>query len=152
MYALISYENYKLELGLSTSSLEDGLERSGLHNVTLDLELTAHEQLLSIGLTVNEVLEVSVSDDEGDVGLGGGLALANLAGLLGLKVPALDLASGVLDVELNNGVGLLEVLLLALLVRGNALVHEVESSGGREFRVLEGHFRVSKPIQLPQLL
>lgn len=47
-----------LQLGLGLSLLEDRLHLGGLHNITLDLELAAHEEALSVGLARDELAKV----------------------------------------------------------------------------------------------
>lgn len=54
-----------LQLGcraLALGLLENGVELCGLHHVTLDLELAGHEELLGIGLAVDELLELGVGE------------------------------------------------------------------------------------------
>jgi hypothetical protein len=55
-----------LELGLGLGLLENGLHLRRLHDVALDLELTAHEEPLGVGLAGDELAEVVVGKDEGD--------------------------------------------------------------------------------------
>lgn len=55
-----------LQLGLALSLLEDRLHLGSLHNVALDLELTAHEQALGVSLAGHEGGEVCVGESEGD--------------------------------------------------------------------------------------
>ena len=55
-----------LQLGLALGLLQNGLHLGGLHNVTLDLELAAHEQALSIGLAIHQGLEVRVRQSKSD--------------------------------------------------------------------------------------
>lgn len=54
-----------LQLGLALSLLEDRLHLGGLHDVALDLELTAHEQTLGVSLARDEGSEVCVGEGEG---------------------------------------------------------------------------------------
>ena len=55
-----------LELGLGLGLLENGLHPRRLHDVALDLELTAHEEPLGVGLAGDELAKVVVGKDEGD--------------------------------------------------------------------------------------
>lgn len=58
-----------LQLGLDLVGLEDGVELGGEHDGTLGLDLSRHEQLLSVGLALGQVKEVLVVDVDGDIGL-----------------------------------------------------------------------------------
>lgn len=55
-----------LQLGLGLGLLEDGLHLQGLHGVSSDLELAAHEESLGVGVAGDEGAEVLVGEDEGD--------------------------------------------------------------------------------------
>ena len=55
-----------LQLGLRLSLLQDRLHLCRLHDVPPDLQLSGHEESLSIGLARDEVGEVFVGEDEGD--------------------------------------------------------------------------------------
>lgn len=62
---MIEWEsNLHLSLGLSLG--EDGVETGGLHDVTRDLELALHEQVLGLGGTLDELAELSVGGLDGD--------------------------------------------------------------------------------------
>ena len=50
----------KLELGLVLRLLQDRLHLGCLHHISFDLEFTAHEQLLCVGFSGNELREVVV--------------------------------------------------------------------------------------------
>lgn len=143
-----------LKLGLRLGLLEDGLHLGGLHDITLDLQLAAHEQLLRIGLAGDELGEVLVGEVEGDCrecqrqfssiwsaildcdirtgGLGTcwGSTLANGSGLLQVDVPAV-LGAGALDVEGEDGTALLDGI-LALGLVNESRGDEVESGRGRD--------------------
>ena len=68
-----------LKLGLVLSLLEDRLHLRSLHHSSLDLELTAHEQLLCIGLARNELRKVLIREVECDCyRMLSGLVLFNL--------------------------------------------------------------------------
>lgn len=143
---------YSLQLGLALGLLEDGLHLGRLHDVTLDLELAAHEQTLGVGLASHELLEVLVGEGESDYpskissasGLFGnmrltislaasrGSALAHLTLVLQVEVPALLLALGVLQVEGDDGLGRVDGVLALALVGLEGLVDGVERGGGGE--------------------
>lgn len=55
-----------LKLGLGLRLLEYGLHLGSLHDIALDLQLAAHEQLLCVRLAGNELGEVEVREDECD--------------------------------------------------------------------------------------
>lgn len=55
-----------LQVGLALCLLEDRFDLGSLHHVALDLELTTHEETLSIGVSGDELAEVIVREDEGD--------------------------------------------------------------------------------------
>lgn len=57
-----------LQLGLwvGAGRGEDWLELGGLHDISLDLQLAAHEESLCVGLAGNELAEVLVGEREGD--------------------------------------------------------------------------------------
>lgn len=59
--------------------------------------------------------------------------LANLAVVLEVEVPALFLATGVLEIESNNSLGLADGVLALSLVGLESVVDHVERNGGREF-------------------
>lgn len=120
-----------LELGLGLGLLEDRLELGGLHDVTLDLELARHEELLGVGLALGEVGEVIVGEDEGDGGLVAE-ALGDLTGVLEVEVPRSGLASLVLDGEGEDGTALLDGVLALVLRAVEDSVDGIESRGGGE--------------------
>lgn len=103
-------------------SLEHSVELGSKHNVTLDLELAAHEGLLAIDLAISEVGEGLIGQVDNAVGLALGLALID--GHVLLQVDGLDklFAALVLDVELKDSVGLLlQVLLVGIREAVNAI-------------------------------
>jgi len=59
----------QLSLDLVLVALEDSVELGGEHDGTLGLDLSRHEQLLSVGLALGQVNEVLVVDVDGDIGL-----------------------------------------------------------------------------------
>lgn len=91
-------------LKLALGRLEDGVELGREHDVALDLELAAHEGLLSVELAVGQVLESLVRERDGYVRLGLGRALVDLALLLEVDRPRLFVAFGGLDLR-RGGVG-----------------------------------------------
>lgn len=129
-----------LELGLGLGLLEDGLELGSLHDVALDLQLAAHEELLGVGLAGNELGEVVVAQDESDCRYpksascrvyvfvyecvyltirllaSWGSALANRTSLLQVHEPRLLLTSSVLDLESKDSAAGLDGVLLILVV------------------------------------
>ncbi|AOW04801.1 uncharacterized protein YALI1_E01865g [Yarrowia lipolytica] len=131
----------RLEVVLSV--LEDTLNGGSLHDVALNLELAGHEESLGVSLTLNELLEVVVRESELDVSitLGGLVALADVTVVLEVKVPRLGLASLVLEVEDNDGVGLLDGLSLLLGLRGvvKTVTDDVEDDRRSEAVDLERH-------------
>lgn len=60
-----------LQLGLwvGAGRCEDWLKLGSLHDITLDLQLTAHEESLCIGLAGNELAEVLLGEGKGDYGV-----------------------------------------------------------------------------------
>lgn len=94
-----------LELG--TLRLEHTVELGSEHDVALDLELARHESLLAVELALSEVDKGVVSKVNDDISLALGLAL--VGGVLLLEVDGLNelLAASVLDVDLEDTVGLL---------------------------------------------
>ena len=76
-----------LQLGLLLGRLEDGIKLGGEHHLALDLDLSRHEGLLSVELAAGEVEEVSVGDDDGDVGLGVGAEGNGAVGILDVESP-----------------------------------------------------------------
>lgn len=80
----------------------------------LDLELTAHEGLLTIELSIGHLHEGVVRSVDGDIGLA--LCLALVSCTLLLEVDGVDeLLRSLLDVHLKNTVRLLHDVLLLLL-------------------------------------
>lgn len=86
--------------------LEDTVELGSEHDVALNLELTAHERLLAVHLTIGKVGEGVISQGDNAVSLA--LSLALVGGNILLQVDGLDklLTSRVLNVELEDSVGL----------------------------------------------
>lgn len=70
-------------------------------------------------------------------------ALADLAVVLEVEVPALLLATGVLEVESNNSLGLADGVLTLSLVGLESRVDHVERGGGRELVCWGTNFLVS---------
>ena len=67
---MMSYLIYKhLQLGSWVELLEHTLDGSGLHHVTLDLQLSVHEQLLTVGSTLGQLEEVTILQDQLDITL-----------------------------------------------------------------------------------
>lgn len=118
-----------LELGLG--SLENVLDRSSLHDIALDLELTAHKELLRIGLATHQVGKVLVGKSQRDISTLL-IALANSTGLLQVKVPGLSLLAGIDKLENNQSVGGLDGLLDQSRVGLEALINDVKNLGGGE--------------------
>ena len=56
--------SFPLQLGLGLGLLHDRLHLGRLHNVTLDLELSTHEQTLGVSLSGDEFREVIVGEGE----------------------------------------------------------------------------------------
>jgi hypothetical protein len=56
--------NVHLQLCLGLS--KDGLEAGGLHEISLDLELAAHEESLGLGGTLDELVKVLIGENEGN--------------------------------------------------------------------------------------
>lgn len=78
-----------LQLRSRLCLLENRLHLSGLHNIALDLQLSAHKQFLGIRLSADQRAKVLVAKDKGDGGLlalGRG-ALSNGTRLLEIDVP-----------------------------------------------------------------
>lgn len=130
---------------MGLSLLQDGVQLGRLHNIALDLELSAHEESLGVGIAGNELAEVVVGEGEGDYltfhvlvngtenstgnspkpGFGGSFgrgtkggrgkltsrlgtsAIADLASLLEVNVPALRLAGLVLQGKGKDSIALL---------------------------------------------
>jgi len=92
----------ELQLGLLLGGLEHGVKLGGEHHLALDLDLAGHEGLLAVELSRGEVKEVSIGDDDGDVGLGSGAGGDGASGSLGIERPGLDLAIIALNVKLEN--------------------------------------------------
>jgi len=132
------HDTTNLQLGLCLSLLEDGLHLCSLHDVSTDLELATHEQPLSIGLAGNEIGEIFIGEDEGDISLST-RSLRDLPLLLEVQVPGLCLAFGVAELEGVNGTTLLDGILALGVARGEDLVHDIESRGGGERSILDRH-------------
>ena len=135
----IAKESAFLQLGLESSLLlggvEDRVELGGHHDGTLDLDLSGHEQLLSVGLTLSEGNEIIILEINGDIGLqslDGSLVHCTVAGLE-IEGPGGGLTGIVLDVELEDTLDLLD-LILAL---GLGEILEVLVDLGEESRGLE---------------
>lgn len=98
-----------LQLRSRLCLLKNRLHLGGLHNIALDLQLSAHEQFLCIRLAADQRAKVLVAEGEGDVGL---LALwcgslSNSARLLEVNVPRLLLVV-VFECEAEDGAALLD--------------------------------------------
>jgi hypothetical protein len=57
---------YSSQLGLALGLLKNGLHLGCLHNVALDLELTAHEQALGVGLAGDKLSEIGIGERQGN--------------------------------------------------------------------------------------
>lgn len=66
MYTRPKKTPHNLQLRLCLSLLEDRVELSSLHDIALDLELSAHEQSLRISLASDKAGEVFVGKSESD--------------------------------------------------------------------------------------
>lgn len=125
-----------LQLGLGAlllGSVENRVELGGQHDGTLDLDLSRHEELLSVGLALRKSNEVGIGNVDGDVGLADdSLVHGTLAGLQ-VKGPGGNLALLVLDVEHEDTLDLLD--LIETLGIGESL--EVLIDLGNESRGLE---------------
>ena len=127
-----------LKLSLVLSLLENRLHLRSLHHSSLDLELTAHEQLLCIGLARNELGKVLIREVECDcyrmLSVSSSLrpprvwgiltisllptwseSLSNISSLLQIDMPCLLLSLCVLQVESEDGTSLLHCILLVLV-------------------------------------
>lgn len=134
-----------LELGLSTSLLHDSLKRSSLHDISLDLELARHEELLGVSLSVSKLSKVVVREDEGDVSLSL-LALGDGTGSLKVQSPGLGLAFLVLEGKYNDSVGLLDDLLFEVLVLESE-ANELDELGGGEGGIDNGrHYLIVRVV------
>lgn len=128
-----------LQLGLGTGlvlgRLEDRVELGSHHDVTLDLNLSRHEELLSVGLAVGKIDKVLIDNVNDDVGLElvNGSLVHGTGAVLQVKSPGGDLAVLVLDVELEDTLDLADLLLALGLGEGlELLVNLGEDSRGLE--------------------
>lgn len=62
----ISFGDLQLGLRVVAGRGENWLELGGLHDITLDLQLAAHEESLCVGLAGNELAKVLLRKGEGD--------------------------------------------------------------------------------------
>lgn len=99
-----------LQLGLDGGALENRVELGGQHDGTLGLDLSRHEELLSVGLALSKSNEVTIGNVDGDVGLADdSLVQGTLAGLQ-VQGPGGNLAFLVLDVEHEDTLDLLDLI------------------------------------------
>ena len=90
------------------SHLQDTIKLGREHHVALRLELAAHERLLAVELALRKLGEGLIREDDGDVGLGLGLALVHRPRLLKIDRPDRLLALRVLHAHLEDAVRLQE--------------------------------------------
>jgi hypothetical protein len=62
----LSNDNTSLQLGLGLGLLQDRVQLGGLHDVALDLELSAHEKALRVGLAGDQAREVVFAENKSD--------------------------------------------------------------------------------------
>ena len=56
---------FHLQLGLGLGLLQDGVQLGGLHDISLNLKLAAHEQALGVGLAGDELTKVVIRELQG---------------------------------------------------------------------------------------
>lgn len=106
-----------LQLGLEASlllgSIEDSLELGGHHDGTLDLDLSAHEQLLAVSLALSKCNEVLVLEIDGNIRLASldGSSVHGAISSLQVESPCGNFAISILDIELEDTLDLLDLLL-----------------------------------------
>jgi hypothetical protein len=138
----------QLQLGLVLSLLKHRIKLGRLHNVALDLELTAHEETLSVSLASDELAKVllgenecnwrhicqscmfrmrwSASESRRTIRLCAG-ASSDLAGFLEVDMPAGLITARVLEGEGVDAVALLDGILAIGITGVDSRLDGVES-------------------------
>jgi hypothetical protein len=99
-----------LSLSLSIKKKEEK-KKLTLHNIPPNLQFPTHKKLLGIGLPLNQLPEIVVTETQDDVRFFSGGRLAAFgddAGLFQVDVPGLFGAGGVLELEAEDRVALLD--------------------------------------------
>lgn len=97
------YRNLKLCLILHL--LKDSFHLGSLHNITLDLQLSAHKQLLRIRLSLDKLSKIGITERESDCRFLAirSSAFASFSGFFEINVPGFMSAGGVFESEGEDG-------------------------------------------------
>lgn len=124
----------QLELRLVLHLLKDRFHLGSLHNITLDLQLSTHKQLLRIRLSLDEFSKIGIAERHGDcrlLAVRGG-AFASFSAVFEINVPGFLCAVCVLEGKGEDGTAFFDGV-FALRLVGEGGVDGVK--GGRRGEV-----------------